>query len=196
MNKQGCYLLFFLLSLPLLNGCLSNVWTGASLVYNRHNVYKKFDDYKLALTAHNLLFNDALLKEKGCILDIAAFNGDLLVAGHVPTEARRALLTQRLKGLSGHRELFIQVAVAKTLNSELEDAWITTKIRSQMIADAAIDPGMFKIITSDRVVYVMGDVKPEQATRVLNIARNSNGVLRVVKLLRYYNLSETPDNAS
>jgi osmotically-inducible protein OsmY len=193
MNKQGCFLLFLvLLALTFLSGCWSSVWTGASLVYNRHNIYKQVDDYKLAMDVNNSLFADKLFKQKGCALDIAAFNGDLLIAGHLPKESLRTLLAERLKAISGYRELFIQVAINKSLGSGLEDTWITAKIRSRMIADADIDPAMFKIITSDRIVYVMGDVKPEEAKRVLNISRNTDGVVRVVKLLRYYNLSETP----
>lgn len=176
----------------VLSGCLSGVWTGASLIYNRHNVYQKLSDYKLSLTTRHLLFGDQQLKQAGCYLDIAVFNGDILVAGHIPSSALREEALRRLNGLSGYRELFKQIAVRQALNDGVEDIWITTKIRSQIVANSAIDPNMFKIITSDRIVYVMGDVKPSEARLVLNIARKVDGVIRVVKLLRYYHLSENP----
>ena len=35
-------------------------------------------------------------------------------------------------------------------------------------------------------MYLLGDVKKEQANKVIGIARNASGVTRVVKLLKYY----------
>ncbi|QRN04986.1 BON domain-containing protein [Legionella sp. MW5194] len=191
MKKQGCFILIGL-ALTQLLGCVSNLWTGASLVYDRHNVYKKLDDYNLAAVAHHELFDDKVFKQPGCYLDLAVFNNDLLLAGHVPTEGLRDLAASRLQKLGGYREFFNQVAVTKEKNNALHDSWITTLIRTQILADAEINPKEFKIITVDGIVYLMGDVIPEQAERVIAISRQTRGVIRVVKLLNYYNLSETP----
>ena len=76
-------------------------------------------------------------------------------------------------------------------NTVLDD-WITTKIRSQIFADSAIDPHVFKVVTSDQIVYLMGDVSPSEAKRVVQIASACDGVRRVVTLLKYYNLSDHP----
>ncbi|MFC3908209.1 BON domain-containing protein [Legionella dresdenensis] len=194
MIKHGRCTLLIIASVLLLSGCLGNIWTGAALIYDRHNVYKKLDDYQLAANANKLLFDDdkRILKQRGCSLDMAVFNGDVLIAGHVPSEDLRELINSRLNHLTGYRELFKQVAVSEAPSTGLEDSWITTKIKAQIIADSAIDPNIFKILTIDRIVYVMGDVPPSQADQVLKIASNTSGVIRVVKLLRYYNLSETP----
>ena len=123
---------------------------------------------------------------------MAVFNGDVLLAGHLPGNKLRNKAEQRLQTLSGYRKLFIQVAISKAVNNGIEDSWITTKIRSKIIADAQIDPTVFKIITSDRIVYIMGDVYPKEAVRVIDIAKRTDGVIRVVKMLKYYNLSQSP----
>ncbi|WP_419419715.1 BON domain-containing protein [Legionella sp. D16C41] len=191
MMRQGLYLFIFLSALAL-TSCMGSLWTGATLVYDRHNVYKKLYDYQLALEANRALFQDRLLKQDGCYLDLAVFKGDILLAGHLPNKDLRALAASRLKSLRGYRELFIQVANYSAPANDLVDSWITTKIRSQILADAEIDPNDFKIITVDNIVYVMGDVRPKQAERVLNLAKNTQGVIRVVKLMRYLNLSEIP----
>ncbi len=77
----------------------------------------------------------------------------------------------------------------------MEDNWITTKIRSKILADSTIDPNDFKVVTADQIVYLMGDVIPEQAAKVIHIARTCTGVKRVVKLFKYYNLSDKPQTA-
>jgi len=184
MDKKFISLLALATTL-LLSGCFGGMWTGANLIYNRHNVYKKIDDYTLAYRANHLLFFDDRLKQTDTYLDLATFNGDLLLAGHVPESELIALINQRLAPLTGYRRLFKQVALRQTNNHGIKDTWITTSIRSRMIADAEIDPAMFKIITVDGIVYVMGDVRPEQAHRVLRIAKQTRGVVRVVTLLKY-----------
>lgn len=194
MNKQGCYLVLLLFSSMFLNACVSSIWTGANLIYTRHTVYKKFDDYKLAATANHVLFEDKIFKQKGVYLDVAVFNGDILLAGHLPTITLRNEAQRRLETLSGYRKLFQQVAIDTAVNNGMVDSWITTKIRSKIIADSQIDPSAFKIITSDRIVYIMGDVNPKEAIRVIDIAKRTDGVIRVVKLLKYYNLSKNPSS--
>lgn len=179
--------------MTLLNGCLGGIWTGANLVYTRHSLYEKVEDFSLSTRAYKLLYVDKQLKQRGCYLDLAVFNDDLLVAGHVPSMALRSLVEHRLKALSAYRKLYVQVAISDELSTGAVDTWITTKIRGRIIADSLINPDVFKVITADGIVYVMGDVQPSQAIRVLNIAKNTDGVIRVVKLLKYYNLSKTPE---
>ncbi|WP_131781952.1 BON domain-containing protein [Legionella gresilensis] len=191
MHRCGFYL-FIILTFSLLTSCISSLWTGATLIYDRHNVYKKVYDYQLALQANQVLFQDRLLKQEGCYLDLAVFKGDILLAGHLPNSKLRHLAEVRLRSLEGYRELFLQVAAYSAPANDLTDTWLTTKIRSQILADAEINPNDFKIVTVDNIVYVMGDVRPNQAERVLNLAKNTEGVVRVVKLMRYLNLSETP----
>lgn len=191
MKKQGRLILIGLACVAL-SGCISNLWTGATLVYDRHDVYKKLDDYNLVAVAHHALFDDKVFKQPGCYLDLAVFNDDMLLAGHVPTELLRDEAVNRLQRLGGYREFFNQVAVKNEPTNALQDTWITTLIRTQILADATINPNDFKIITVDGIVYLMGDVIPEQAARVIAISRGTRGVMRVVKLLNYYNLSERP----
>jgi osmotically-inducible protein OsmY len=192
MNKQGCYLLLLLSCTGLLSACLGGLWTGASLIYTRNSVYKKINEQKLNAEAHRLLFQDGWFKQEGCSVELAVFNGDILVVGHVPSVKLRDLATSRLKTLHGYRRLLNQLAIAHFVNNGLQDSWITTQILSQMVADNQIDPASFKILTADAIVYVMGDVKPADASRVLDYARNTVSVKRVVKVLNYYHLSNRP----
>ncbi|WP_133128047.1 BON domain-containing protein [Legionella nagasakiensis] len=190
---KSCILVFLLVfSALLLSGCLSSVWTGATLIYDRHNVYKQVGDFQLAASASRALYRDKVFKCSDCFIDLAIFNGDILLAGHVPSTSLREEAQKRMMSLSGYRRLFNQLSVRQKQSSLLQDSWITAKIRSQIIADAAINPKKFKIVTVDRVVYLLGDVIPSQAARVILIARKTAGVKRVVKLLKYYNLSDRP----
>ncbi|MCP0914876.1 MULTISPECIES: BON domain-containing protein [Legionella] len=174
-----------------LTGCLNALWTSANLFYDRHDVYKQAWDMRLAAEAsHALYFKDKKFKCSSCYIDLAVFNRDILLAGHVPSARLREEAQQRLARLHGYRRLFNQLGISPRQKETLADAWLTAKIRSRILADPAIDPDQFKIVTVDQIVYLMGDVIPAQARRVIKISRECSGVKRVVKLLKYYNLSD------
>jgi len=196
MRKQAYILLLLVLSSLVLPGCLTGLWTGASIVYDRHDVYKKVSDFQLSANAGRALYKDKdnTLKCWSCVIDLAIFNGDILLAGHVPTEQLREEALSRIKSLTGYRRIFNQLSISKARNDSIQDSWITTKIRSGILANSDIDPDQFKIVTSDKIVYLMGDVIPAQAKEVIFIARKCVGVRRVVKLFKYYNLSDKPAN--
>jgi osmotically-inducible protein OsmY len=176
----------------MLSGCaeVSGVWSGAMLVYDRHSVYKKIDDYRLGARANRLLFADEQLRCEGCAVDLAVFHRDMLLTGHVPNQALRAEANARIQDLPGFRKKYNQIAIKSSSDHTLQDSWITAKIRSQVLGDAEINPRQFKVVTADGIVYLMGDMMPGQAVRVIHIARQTEGVVRVVKLFNEYHLKQ------
>ncbi|WP_454784827.1 BON domain-containing protein [Legionella sp. WA2024007413] len=186
MLKQGCFAVLLAGLLFGLSSCVGGLWTGATMVYDRHNVYKKLDDYSLNIKVNNAITVDNAFKNNECVIDIAVFNGDILVSGHVPSVEMKNKLSRRLAKVKGYRRLFNQVQVRTEESNLMLDSWITAKIRGQMFADDSIDPNAFKIVTSDQVVYLMGDVHKEQAEKVVNMARETSDVVRVVKMLKYF----------
>lgn len=184
MKKQGCVFIIGIGMLAcLLSACLGTVWTGASLVYDRHEVYEQLSDYQLAVTAGHLLAEGKVFQQPGCSIDIAVFDGDILIAGHVPTKELREIAITRLKQLSGYRTIYNQVAILDEPTQSLSDSWITTKIRSQIFADSSIAPKNYKIVTVDSIVYIMGEARVAEAQKVIDIASNTEGVARVVKIV-------------
>lgn len=168
---------------------MSGLWTGVNVIYDRHSWYIKYEDFKLNADANRALYHDNYFKCDECSLEVAVLNRDLLLTGHVPSRVMSTEAVARMEMLSGKRRFFNQLAVYRGEDDPVLDSWITTKIRSQILADASIDPERFKIVTADQVVYLMGDVDAEQAAKVVEFARECTGVRRVVKLMRYYKLS-------
>lgn len=186
MKKQGCFTLLIITLSACLSACLGTVWTGATTVYDRHSLYKKFNDYQLSVEINNVLAVDKPFDNKHCVIDIAVFNGDILLAGHVPTTELLDELRLRMSKIHGYRRFFNAITVKQVAANNVQDSWITTKIRSQILADSSIDPKSFKVVTSDRIVYLMGDVLPDEAEKVVKMARQTSGVEKVVKIFRYF----------
>lgn len=191
MLKQGRFTLWFILVLIGLSSCsVGSIWTGATMAYDRHNVYKKLDDYSIYLKVNNAITVDNTFKNNQCALDMTVFKGDVLVAGHVPTPELQAELSRRLARVKGHKRLFNQVQISSVVSNTLKDSWITAKIRGQIFADDSIDPNAFKIVTTDQIVYLMGEVRKEQADKVVQMARHTSDVVRVVKIFKYFTYQE------
>lgn len=183
--KQGRLVLLIIAS-ALLSACMGGIWTGANIVYDRHSVYKKINNYHLFIRVTNALYPDNALKAPGCYLDVTVFNGDVLVVGHLPTPELMQLERQRISLVRGHRRLYNEVIQSDELSSNVQDSWITAKIRSYIFSNDSIDPNSIKILTSDGIVYLMGEVKPDQGKEIIQIARTVSGVRKVVTLMRYY----------
>ena len=177
-----------------LSACISDIWTGANVIYDRHHWYQKFADLRLATQVKRALNGDARLKCSECSIEATVFNRDILLVGYVPNHALRAVVDKHIRSLEDQRHYYNELALANEIKRSdfILDTWITAKIRSEIVADASIDPHQFKVVTSNRVVYLMGDVMPEQAEKVVMYAREWSEVKRVVKLFQYYQL-KTPE---
>jgi osmotically-inducible protein OsmY len=65
------------------------------------------------------------------------------------------------------------------------DAWLTTKIKSQMLTDSAIPGSRIKVVTENGIVYMLGLVTKQEATRATNLVQGVSGVQKIVKLFEY-----------
>lgn len=173
----------------LLTGCISSLYTGASLIYDRHNIYIKLNDFQLSGMVNARLYRDKLFKCQQCSIEVAVFNRDILLVGSVPNAMLRQEAVNRVNSIPGKRRFFNQIQLYSPSEDTITDSFITGSLRSQILADSTIDPHKFKIVTFDGIVYIMGDVSPKQARTVIMFARQQRGVKRVVKLLRYYRFS-------
>ena len=174
-----------------LTSCISDLLTGANIIYDRHHWYQKLNDLQILSRTKQSLYVDKRLKCRHCSISITVFKKDVLLIGYVPTQTLQRLVDERMKKVYGKRHFYNELALSREVESTdpFIDSWITTKIRSEILADSSIDPSQFKVVTENRVVYLMGDVLPEQAEKVVMFAREWSEVRRVVKLFQYYQLT-------
>jgi osmotically-inducible protein OsmY len=193
MIARRIAVIVMILTSLFLSACITDVWTGATLIYDRHTNYRKFGDFELGADIRRELYKDRVFKQADMSIDLGVMNGDVLLAGHVPTQELRQEAFRRVSAVRGSRRIFNQIAVGNFPNTTIQDNWISTKINSQIIAQSSINPHDFRVLTSSEVVYLMGDVIPAEADRVIDIARACAGVKRVVKLFKYYHLNDEPN---
>lgn len=122
--------------------------------------------------------------------DVISHNGIVLLVGQVQSEELKFLATEIAGNASSKvRKIYneLEVTGKTTMITRTNDAWISTKVRTQMIASSAIPFSRIKVITENGSVYLMGLVNREEAQNATSLVSNISGVNRVVNVFEYTN---------
>jgi osmotically-inducible protein OsmY len=121
---------------------------------------------------------------KGSNIAAVSYNGYVLIAGQVASEALKKKAADVVREIRHVRRIYNELEVAAPTASlvRTSDTWITAKVKSQLLANGET-PGMrTKVVTENGVVYLMGLVTREEADRIASTAAGVGGVQRVVRL--------------
>ena len=118
---------------------------------------------------------------------VTSFNGVVLLAGQTPRAdlkaqaEQAAAAVQRVKKVNNE----LQVMAPSSILARNNDAWLTTKIKTQMLTDNAIPGSRIKIVTENGIVYMLGLVTKQEAARATSLVQSVSGVQKIVKLFEY-----------
>ena len=117
-------------------------------------------------------------------LSIVSLNGFVLIAGQVPSEALKTLATDVVRKIEGVRRIYneLEIGPATSLGTRSHDTWITTKVKSKLLASSDTPGARVKVVTENNVVYLMGLLTREEADRVSLEAAEVSSAERVVQL--------------
>ncbi|KFE54305.1 BON domain-containing protein [Pseudomonas syringae] len=118
---------------------------------------------------------------------VTSYNGIVLLAGQTPRADLKALAEKEASGVQRVKKVNneLQVMEPSSLLARNNDAWLTTKIKSQMLTDSAIPGSRIKVVTENGIVYLLGLVTQQEATRATNLVQGVSGVQKIVKLFEY-----------
>lgn len=73
----------------------------------------------------------------------------------------------------------------KSAGTQVDDAAITAKVKAKLAADGDVNPFNIDVDTNEGVVTLQGRVAKEEArTKAEQIARDTDGVTRVINLIK------------
>ncbi|MDO8861382.1 BON domain-containing protein [Haliea sp. E1-2-M8] len=113
-----------------------------------------------------------------------SYNGFVLLAGQVDNERLKTLAAEELRKIQGVRRIYneLEIGPATSALTRTRDGWITTKIKSWLLANFDTPGRRTKVVTENSVVYLMGLVSEAEARRIADVAASVTGVARVVQL--------------
>jgi len=179
-----------ILTLPGLgSGCVGLAIGGAAAggvaAVEERSLGTQIDDRTLYLKV-----NDKLLAQSGELfrkVNVEVNEGRVLLTGNVPKPEDRVSAADLSWQVMGVKEVLNELVV--TDRSELKDyprdAWITTQLKTKLLADTKVLQINYSIETINGVVYLIGIAQSqEELDHVVNHARNVAGVQRVVSYVR------------
>ena len=184
--------IFVLPILLSLQGCVNAAVTGAQAVYDHHGIQQSFNDNYIKIRAYQNIYAKSN-RYKDVRVSVTTFNQVALLTGQVPNLAQKIEIERLVKRISGVKEIYNQIEVAQPISNlvSISDSWITTKIKSRMIATTGVEPSQIKVVTENGTVYLMGIIPPSEANIAVQIARTTSGVQNVVKIFAYLRVSKT-----
>ncbi len=181
------------LSSLLLQGCVfvAGAAAGAvaiAAVYDHRSIQNVLNDTELANKIVRKINMSAALRDESHI-EVIVFNHVVLLTGETPKAAWRDEAGEIAKSMPNVERVYNQLTIQGPTSSltRTSDSWITTKIKSEMLAEKDLKSGSIKVVTENGVVYLMGMVSREQADIAVDIARQVQGVQKVVKVFQYKN---------
>ena len=183
--------LFLIAIITQLSGCAAVAVGGAAAatgtaVVDRRTTGTLVEDQTIEVKAYKALNADAELNEQAH-LNVTSYNTVVLLSGETPTDAMRQRAMQIVKGIDKVTHVYNELSIAapSSLVSRSSDSYITTKVKTKLFADQRISGIQIKVNTEKGVVYLMGIVSKAEAEIATDIARQTGGVQKVVKLFQY-----------
>lgn len=181
-----------LLLILMQTACLNVASTGAQAVYNHRSLQNTVNDQYITMQAYqNLNVKSHDFKNANVI--VSTYNAEVLLAGQVPAAWQKEKAEQIVKTVPDVLRVYNQIEVSSPSSTltRISDAWITTKVKSKLIASNDLDASQIKVVTENGMVYLMGILKPEEAQAAVDITRETAGVQGVVKIFSYVHISKS-----
>jgi osmotically-inducible protein OsmY len=176
--------------LTILHGCAAVVVggaaTGANVAHDRRTTGTFIEDEAIELKSLKAIIDDKELN-KQTHLNVTSFNTIVLVSGEAPTKELRQRAIKIVRNIPKVSHVHDEVSIAgpSSLMSRSGDTLITTKVKTKLIVEKNLDGTHVKVVTENGVVYLMGLLNREDADKATEIARQTGGVQKVVKLFQY-----------
>lgn len=174
-----------------LQGCffVAGAAAGAAavaVVYDHRTMEKIIQDQTIANDVIDQINTIPGLKNDSHI-SVTCFNQIVLLTGETPTEDLKQQAETMASKVDNVKHVYNQINIKGPTSSltRASDTWITTKIKTIMLATKDLQSSTIKVVTENGTVYLMGIVKHEQADTAVDIARQVSGVQKVVKIFQY-----------
>ncbi len=186
LNLLVPFLLFCLTGcIPLIIAAVGAT-AGGAIIYDKRTSEVILQDQEISNKALSRLNSDPELQGVARVT-IATFNHIVLMVGQTQSEELKQRAYNEVSEIRGIRRIYNQVQISPVLTTidQSKDAWITSKVKTAMLAKRGLSSSQIKVVTEDKIVYLMGLVTPNQAKLATETARNVSGVIKVVQVFEY-----------
>lgn len=120
-------------------------------------------------------------------INVTSFKGNVLLTGEVPDENAKIKAANIVKTIESVRNVTNELTIGSktSMSSRTNDAYLTSKVKAQFVSENRFQANYVKVVTENSVVYLLGYVTEKEGEAAADIARNTSGVTKVVKVFEY-----------
>jgi osmotically-inducible protein OsmY len=174
----------------MLQGCAGAVMVGAvggaMMVNDERSFQTQLDDTNADFNISSALSSHDDLKNQTNVTGVV-MNSNVLMIGQAPNSMLRdkAIRTVQDLKIGGKIHNQIRIGNPTSFTTRSNDTWITTKVKSRMLSEDNLDVTNIKVVTENGEVFLIGLVERQQADLAVDVARNTAGVRKVIKVFEY-----------
>ena len=189
-SKLALHVFALTIVVGVLSGCvgvvLGGAAGGASVINDPRTAGSQVEDESIELKAGNALHGQKDLAQQVHI-NVTSYNQVVLLTGEAPTEEMRARVFELVKSIEKVRTTHNEVTIAapSPLTARTNDSWLTTSVKARIVGAKELNAIRIKVVTEAGTVYLLGLVTQQEADLAAQIASQTAGVQRVVKLFEY-----------
>ncbi|MGH8752096.1 MAG: BON domain-containing protein [Burkholderiales bacterium] len=183
--------LVVVLLIPVLQGCIAVLAGGAAggalVADDRRSNAALLEDETIEFKASGRVTEKYNGLRDKLHLNVTSYNRNVLLTGEVPTEDVKTGTEQIAREVQNVRNVTneLKVGEATSFGSRSNDTLITSKVKSRFVSERKFQANWVKIVTENKVVYLMGIVNHKEAEAAADIAATTGGVEKVVKVFEY-----------
>jgi osmotically-inducible protein OsmY len=157
--------------------------TGAVASQDRRTVPAQLEDENIEIKSTTSLFEDDEIW-RDTNIDVISYNGVLLLVGQAPTASLKRRAKKEVESIPNIRKIYNQIRVAAPISffAKRNDEFLTSKVKSSMLFTEDFPSSKIKVVTENSEVFLLGLVTSDEANKAVEIARNVDGVSRVIKV--------------
>ena len=156
---------------------------GISSATDPRTIGTQVDDQTIEMKTNAKLGNDEQLEDSRVIA--VSYDTNVLLIGQVPSESLKRRAEDVIRDTNGINKIFNQLRIGSKASATVRagDSWITSKVKLKFANNKSIDATNIKVVTENGEVFLLGHVSQAEAEAAVEIARNVDGVGRVIKAL-------------
>ncbi|MDR3285413.1 MAG: BON domain-containing protein [Holosporales bacterium] len=190
MFKQFILLIYSGIILLAMTRCTTVAIVGGGAVVSTSVLREKSTIESVSDTVISAKISKAIYKINPDIhatIGINVQEGEVLLTGTVPSNNLKIAVEKAVWPIKGVKQMYnyIDISDKAPISNYHKDAWITSQIKTKLIACSRIRSINYSVKTVNNVVYIFGIAKSnEELEEVCDIASHVRGVLRVMSYIR------------
>ena len=162
------------------------VVTSVDMARDRRTVGTYVDDNAVEIKIRRAINRDPGIG-KDTNVSVTSMNGIVLLTGETPLHEQSSRAVNIAQNYSEVRSVVNQITITEKsgITSRSRDSWLTSKVKTRLLATRNLRAGDIKVVTERGNVYLLGMVSPVEGEIAVNATKKVRGISRIVKVFEY-----------